>query len=182
MKNELKKKGFDVYSVPEAITIALSNGAIYPNSDSRQLVEEFQNIVFEFQLSLEETFFHLATMQHERPAIIIYDRGIFDIKPCVDDTVWNTLLQRYHTDEASLRERYDLVCHLVSAADGAESHYSAHTNSTISSAKELDQKTQTAWQDHPNHHIIDNHYATFELKLQGLLEVVETFAMNRLTK
>jgi hypothetical protein len=181
----MKKRGFDVYSVPEAVTIALANGPNIDSTNHLQSLEEFQDIIFEFQLSLEGTFHHLALIQHERPAILLYDRGIFDIKPYSGDKIWQEILQRYHTDEASLRERYDLVCHLVSAANGLESH-SIQTScirvENVSTAKALDEQTQLAWKEHPNHHIVHNDYDTFDMKLEVLLNIVEGFALKRLNK
>ncbi len=47
-----------------------------------------------------------------------------------------------------------MVIHLSSSADGAENHYSLDTNTAriegLALARELDQKLQKAWIEHPN--------------------------------
>ena len=59
-----------------------------------------------------------------------------------------------------LREsRYDVVIHIVTAADGAEKYYNLDNKArheNIEQAIIADRKILSAYIDHPNHFIIDN--------------------------
>lgn len=73
----------------------------------------------------------------------------------VSKHIWNRILTDYDLNEHKLRDsRYDLVIHLSSAADGAESYYTLGNNQarseSIEFAKEIDKKLQEAWINHPN--------------------------------
>lgn len=73
----------------------------------------------------------------------------------VTKNIWNRILEDYDLNEHKLRDqRYDLVIHLSTAADGAEEFYSLENNQarseSIPFARELDKKLQEAWINHPN--------------------------------
>ena len=57
------------------------------------------------------------------------DRGIMDIPAYLPRESWLEILQAQGLTESQLLERYDLVLHLVSAADGAESVNAVWANS-----------------------------------------------------
>jgi hypothetical protein len=61
---------------------------------------------------------------------------------------------------------------MVTAADGAASHYTLENNATRSEtaeeARELDKKTQKAWSGHAHHYVFDN-ATDFEGKLQRVV-------------
>ena len=74
---------------------------------------------------------------------------------------WNTLITEWDIDVVRMRDRrYDLVIHLVTAADGAPEFYSTVNNDAraedLQLAIELDRKIQRAWMAHPSFVIIDN--------------------------
>jgi hypothetical protein len=48
------------------------------------------------------------------------DRGINDIKAYMRPDQWKELLDMHHLTEKYIDSRYDLILHLVTAADGAE--------------------------------------------------------------
>ena len=63
----------------------------------------------------------------------------------VTKNIWNRILEDYDLNEHKLRDqRYDLVIHLSTAADGAEEFYSLENNQarseSIPFARELDKK------------------------------------------
>ena len=69
--------------------------------------------------------------------------------------LWERILTDYDLVESKLRDqRYDLVIHMSTAADGAENFYTLGNNEARSEnmtfAMELDKKLQEAWIDHPN--------------------------------
>ena len=68
-----------------------------------------------------------------------------------------------------LTPEVDFVVHLVTAADGAEQHYTTVNNSirteTPEEARILDKKTLDAWNDHPKRILASNGDGGFESKL-----------------
>lgn len=59
-----------------------------------------------------------------------------------------------------MADRYDLVLHLTTAADGAEKFYTTETNAarleTPEQAKELDRKIRSCYDCHKNVQVVDN--------------------------
>lgn len=185
MKEELTKKGFDVYTVPESATIMVLNGGVYPGLAPEKHAElvTFEDILVRFQIQLEDRMNEVAELQHQRTAIVLYDRGVMDIKAYVSTDVWNDLLRLNEVDEAAILSRYDLICHLVTAADGAEEYYTLSNNAArtedASLARQIDQLTKDAWKDHQSLEIVTNHHGSFKGKLQALMEVVDGFIAKK---
>jgi len=77
---------------------------------------------------------------------------------------WKTLVDEWDIDVVRMRDRrYDMVIHLVTAADGAEEFYSSGLKGSNTAraedmelAKELDRKIQKAWMAHPCFVVINN--------------------------
>lgn len=44
------------------------------------------------------------------------------------DPLWDKLLSQHGLDEAYINQRYDLIVHLVTAADGCEQFYTTQNN------------------------------------------------------
>jgi hypothetical protein len=59
----------------------------------------------------ENTFLNVAV----QPAILICDRGALDISAYIPTSSWLKVVRNVHTTEAALLDRYDMVCHLVTA-------------------------------------------------------------------
>ena len=79
--------------------------------------------------------------------------------------------------ESDLVERYDLVIHLVTAADGAIEFYTTENNATRTEtpeqALENDRRVKEAWKSiHPNHVIVDNSAKDFKAKIARATEYV----------
>ena len=74
--------------------------------------------------------------------------------------LWVEVLEHVHQTGASLASRYDLVCHLVTAADGADDFYTTSNNAARSESSdvaiELDRKTKDKWGAHPNFNVFEN--------------------------
>ena len=91
---------------------------------------------------------------------------------------FNRVLSELDENETNLRDRYDAVFHLVTAADGAESYYSYANNSAryedINTAREVDRKIISAWVGHSHLRIIDNSTG-FDKKIERLIEQIISF-------
>jgi len=72
-------------------------------------------------------------------------------------------------------KRYDLVIHLVTAADGAEKFYTLSNNTARSEspelARELDQKVRECWVSHPRLVVVGNE-DDFSKKIASAFEPV----------
>jgi CYTH domain-containing protein len=103
-----------------------------------------------------------------------------DISAYMAPDEWDEITREAGTGSNELRERYDAVLHLVSAADGAEQYYTTATNSTryekadeegLRIARELDKKVIRAWTGHPHLRVINNH-DDFERKMQRVIREI----------
>ena len=171
-------RGFKVFCVPEVPTIYSLAGWNYltPN---RQLYFEGERAILETQLAFEDHFTRLASVC-TKPVLIVCDRGAMDISAYIAPEEWESICREADTSSNVLRERYDAVLHLVSAADGAEQYYTTATNSTryekadeegLRIARELDKKVIKAWTGHPHLRVINNH-DDFERKMQRVLREI----------
>ena len=170
--------GFKVFTVPEVPTLFSLGGWNYltPN---RRLYYEGERAILETQLALENHFLRMAEVC-TKPVLIVCDRGTMDISAYMKPEEWEDITAKAGTNSNQLRERYDAVLHLVSAADGAEQFYTPATNSTryekadeegLRLARELDKKVVKAWMGHPHLRIINNH-DDFENKMNRVIREI----------
>ena len=170
--------GFKVFTVPEVPTLYSLGGWNYltPN---RRLYYEGERAILETQLALENHFLRMAEVC-TKPVLIVCDRGTMDISAYMKPEEWEDITAKAGTNSNQLRERYDAVLHLVSAADGAEQFYTTATNSTryekadeegLRLARELDKKVVKAWMGHPHLRIINNH-DDFENKMNRVIREI----------
>lgn len=170
--------GFKVFTVPEVPTMYSQGGWSYltPNRD---LYYEGELAILRTQLALEDSFLRLAETC-TKPTFIVCDRGTMDISAYIDHAMWEELCQKCGTSPNELRQRYDAVLHLVSAADGAEQYYTTATNSTryeqaneegLRIARDLDKKVNKSWTGHPHLRVINNH-DDFDAKIRRVLKEI----------
>lgn len=170
--------GFKVFTVPEVPTLYSLGGwnFLTPN---RQLYYEGERAILDTQLSLENNFQRMAEVC-TKPVLIVCDRGTMDISAYMSPDMWDDITRRAGTSSSELRQRYDAVLHLVSAADGAEQYYTTATNSTryekadeegLRIARELDKKIIKAWTGHPHLRVINNH-DDFDKKMNRVLREI----------
>ena len=178
LKTALKQKGYDVYTVPETSTLLLSNGCRYPGLLNLELLLAYELEYTKLQASIEDTFNAIAQKSSEvnsRNSIIIYDRGILDVKAYVNIDIWNQILAKLNLTEADILKRYDLVCHLVSAAEGAPEFFGNATNANrsenVEEAKVLDSRTRGCWSKHNNIHVFDNS-TSFDMKTKKCKDII----------
>ncbi len=170
--------GYKVFTIPEVPTLYSQGGWNYltPN---RQLYYEGERAILGTQLALEDSFMRLAETCTE-PTLIVCDRGTMDISAYMTPDMWEDITRKAGTNSNELRQRYDAVLHLVSAADGAEQYYTTATNATryeqmneegLRIARELDKKVIKAWTGHPHLRVINNH-DDFDCKMNRVLKEI----------
>lgn len=171
IEQELSNKGYKVYVVAETATEVIMGG-IKP-SEIPWL--EFQKSIFEIQTIKEKVFRDRAleySKEHNVDSIIIYDRGLLDAKAFMNNKDYTTLLNIEGRKEIEVKDSYDGIFHLKTAADGAEEFYTLENNGarseTPEQARSVDKKIIQAWTGHPHLRIIDNS-TNFKEKIDRLM-------------
>jgi len=170
--------GFKVFTVPEVPTMYSQGGWSYLTPNPR-LYYEGELAILQTQLALEDSFVRLAETC-QKPTFVVCDRGTMDISAYISPEMWADITGRCGTCSNELRERYDAVLHLVSAADGAEQYYTLATNANryeqaneegLQIARDLDKKVNRAWTGHPHLRVINNH-DDFDAKIHRVLKEI----------
>ena len=170
--------GYQVFTLPEVPTMFTAAGMNYLTTN-KDYFYEGEKATLEIQLALEDKFTRMA-QQCGEPSIIVCDRGTMDISAYMEPSMWDTLLRTVGTSSAELRERYDAVLHLVSAADGAEQYYTTANNAQryeqmneegLRIARMLDKRVIKAWTGHTHLRVINNH-DDFDAKMKRVLREI----------
>lgn len=105
------------------------------------------------------------------PTLILCDRGVLDGKSFTPEEEYDAMLDELGLDEAALRDAYDGIVFLVTAADGAPEAFAASraNNSVrtedVEGAIENDRRLQQVWSGHPRLCVIDNDGNGFDEKV-----------------
>lgn len=170
--------GFKVFTIPEVPTLFTQAGMNYLTKN-RGFFYEGEKATLEIQLALEDKFMRMA-QECTKPCIIVCDRGAMDISAYMTPDTWDQITRAVGTSTPELRERYDAVLHLVSAADGAEQYYTTSTNAQryeqmneegLRIARGLDKKVIHAWTGHPHLRVINNH-DDFDCKMNRVIKEI----------
>eukprot|EP00659_Diplonema_papillatum_P005404 gene5404-8250_t len=129
IRTRLEANGFDVLIVPEAATMLFDSGAgIAFRSGAEANIFVFQQSLMRLQMRLEDELAAIASCS-EKPVVMLCDRGIMDGKAFCAEDQWKRILREGGWTDSGLRDsNYDLVLHLVTAADGAASYYTYENN------------------------------------------------------
>ncbi len=173
--NNLPQKGYQVLFIPETAT-ELIGGGLTPWGCGTNL--DYQRCQMELQLEKERLFERGARTMNADKVLIVCDRGAMDNKAYMTELDFLRLCKELNTSEVELRDRYDAVFHLVTAAKGALEAYTTANNAARTEAPEqaaaLDDKLIAAWTGHPHLRVIDNS-SSFEDKLKRLLHEILSF-------
>jgi len=180
---ELNELGFDVYTVPEVPTIMMNGGCVFPGTSDDAKLLEFESALLQLQLQSERSFLQVASSTH-KPSVVVMDRGVNDIKAYMSGALWEQLLQMHGLNEEYINQRYDLVLHLVTAADGCEEFYTTANNTarkeTAEEARQLDKLIEAGYSKSKEAGVfarIDN-----STDFKGKLENATAAVMNMLKK
>lgn len=173
IEEEFKEKGYHVIVVPEAATILINSG-IRPFGNNALTMDGFQKYVMETQLFLEEQATK-AAKEIDAPTIIVCDRGLLDDKAYVSDETFKKLIKDFNVTQFELLNRYNLVIHLTTAADGKEEYYTTSNNGarieTPEEARQKDRRTLESWLGHDNLKIMGND-TDFETKIANVIREI----------
>lgn len=175
IQNAFTKKGYSVIFIPETATELISSGAAPWLCRSGR---GFQASLMKLQLDKEQAYTSVAALMKNNRALVVCDRGALDNKAYMSDLDFQYVAKRLGNHEVELRDHYDAVFHLVTAAKGAEAFYTLANNQarteTPEQARELDDRLISAWTGHPHLRVIDNSTG-FEKKMLRLISEVSSF-------
>ena len=175
IQNAFTKKGYLVLFVDETATQLSSGGAPWKLTRNNR---EYQYRVTQLMLAKEEVFTEIARTFEAEKVLVVCDRGTLDNRAYMTEEEFRYVLGKLNTNEVELRDHYDAVFHLVTAAKGAEEFYTLANNTaryeTPEEAVRADDALIAAWTGHPHLRIIDNRY-DFEEKMLTLIREVSAF-------
>ena len=168
--------GYHVMFVNETATEMITGGAvpwIGKNVD-------FQTALLSIQRYKERIYADWAGHLENDKVLLVCDRGALDNKAYMSEDDFTAVLSALQTNEIELRDNYDAVFHLTTAANGAEQAYIMNKESnparteTPEKARELDDKLTSSWTGHPHLRVIDNS-TDFKTKIERLISEIAGF-------
>jgi CYTH domain-containing protein/predicted ATPase len=169
VQNAFTQLGYSVLFLSEVATDLISGG-IAPWTCRTN--GEFQCCQMKMQRYKEEIFSQAAQSMQTDKVLIVCDRGLMDNKAYMTSQEFSDILSQLHTNEVEVRDEYDGVFHLVTAAKGAEEFYTLSNNAarreSPQEAAALDDSLIAAWTGHPHLRVIDNSTG-FEEKMRRLI-------------
>lgn len=173
VKEYFEQHGYTVLLISEVAT-ELITGGIAPWTCKS--TAEYQSFVLKLQVEKEKVFEQAARRMDTEKVLIVCDRGVMDGKSYLKPDEFPLTVELAGISEQELRNRYNAVFHLVTAAKGSGDFYTVENNpartETAEQAKILDDNLLSVWQDHPYFRVIENE-SSFENKLHRLLEEIE---------
>lgn len=170
IQSELTKLGYKVYFIAESATEVITSG-VTPD------LNNFQKHLLQYQLDKEKMYENIAR-DNEAKTVIVLDRGVLDSKIYMKPGEFERICKELNTTELELRDHYDAVFHLVTAAKGAEEFYTCANNSarreTVEEAAYMDDRGIEAWTGHPHFRVIDNS-TDFDEKIKRLMREITAF-------
>ena len=167
--------GYTVLFIHETAT-ELITGGVAPWTCGTN--KDYQKVQLKLQLEKEKAFEEAARTMKTSKVLIVCDRGALDNKAYMTADEFFSILHDMDTNEVELRDNYDAVFHLVTAAKGAQEFYTTANNAsrteTAAQAAELDDKLINAWTGHPHFRVIDNS-SDFDNKMKRLLAEMASF-------
>ena len=120
IQNAFAKLGYAVLFVDETATQLISGGAAPWRSTSNR---DFQWRLIQLQQAKEEAFGEIGQILKEDKILIVCDRAVMDNCAYMTEQEFGWILKQMGTSKIALRDHYDAVFHLVTAAKGAKKYY-----------------------------------------------------------
>ena len=175
VQEAFEKLGYKVIVISETAT-ELILGGISPITCPT--TQDFQYTNLKLQLFREKIYVEAAESINAEKTLLLCDRGALDNKAYMTEKDFSALLDRLGYDEVTLRDGYDAVFHLLTAAKGAEDAYDTQNNKarteSAAEAIEKDDRLISAWTGHPHFRVIDNS-TDFDGKLHRLIAEIAAF-------
>ncbi len=178
LSQKLGDRGVRTLFVPEVATQVISGGvsdiARLASEDSRAF-QAVQTEMLLLQAALRERYTRMAAAFAPEPVVVVFDRAEMDVSAYMGPEAFKAACDEHHLRLADIRDSYDAVIHLVTAALGAEEHYSSDNNEaryeTAEQARAADRRVLAAWTGCPHLWIVGNE-DSFDVKLERVLACV----------
>lgn len=175
IQNAFTKLGYAVLFVDETATQLITGGAAPWLSASNR---DFQLQLLRLQQAKEKAFSEIGRTMKANKILVVCDRAAMDNCAYMSEEEFGWVMKQMNTNKIALRDQYDAVFHLVTAAKGAEKYYTLSNNQarteTVEEASALDDKLIAAWTGHPHFRVIDNS-TSFEEKMIRLIKEITSF-------
>lgn len=175
IQNALSRMGYRVLFVPETATELISGGVAPWTCGTNA---EYQKCQLKLQIEKEKIYEQAAHTMNVDKILIVCDRGVLDNKAYMSKSEFLDAVSATGSNEVQLRDNYDAVFHLVTAAKGAVEFYTTANNvartETPEEAAALDDKLIAAWTGHPHFRVIDNS-VSFDDKMKRLIKEIASF-------
>jgi predicted ATPase len=177
LAQELRARGYRVLVCPEIATMIYTGGVadvgdLAANQRKRYVATEaFLNTQ---QKAMREEY-RLYADGFEEPVVIIYDRGELDCAAYLTPAEHRAMLRRHGLKRRELRDAYDAVIHLKTAAGtvyGDLSNNPGRRESSDAEALEADDRTLAVWKGHPHHYVIEA-AQNFSDKLAAVMAAID---------
>ena len=175
IQNALSERGYTVLFIPETATELISGG-VAPWTCGSNL--DYQHCQMRLQITKEQLFERAARTMKAEKILLVCDRGALDNKAYMSQEEFDKIMESIGLSEIELRDSYDAVFHLTTAAKGAEEFYTTANNAARTESPEqaiaLDDKLIAAWTGHPHLRLIDNS-TDFVEKMKRLTREITAF-------
>lgn len=175
IQNAFTQKGYTVLFIGETATEFI-RGGVAPWTCGSNL--DYQKVQLRLQMEKERLFEQAARTMNAEKILLVCDRGLLDNKAYMTPIEFHQALDYIGSNEVELRDNYDAVFHLVSAAKGAEQFYTTSNNAarteSVEQARALDDALIAAWTGHPHLRVIDN-ATEFATKMRRLIGEISSF-------
>lgn len=169
----LEDRGCRVGIVPEAATELILAG--FPPYAGWKEDTGFQRELLRYMQARRAQYIRMMEAQDtDRPKVLLFDRAELDARGTYISTAkFDSIASGLGILPGVVRDSYDGVLHLVTAADGAAEFYTLANNKARSESPEdairLDGALLNAWNGHPHRAVIDNR-TDFEGKKRRALQ------------
>jgi len=143
------RDGFDVYMCPKIFEFFKNHGVHLDPKMSKQEHILFQAELLRTQLRLEKAMVRFAGLS-DRPGMVLFNRGLPDIKAHCDEDEWKAVLKMCEITEDYMLDRYDMVLHCETQCKNPNYNGELDKEKAIA----IDQKYVECWQSHPEQVIL----------------------------
>lgn len=175
IKEELEGAGYTVLLVHETATELITGGVAPWTCGTSGEYQKYQMLL---QIEKEQVFEAAALTMDAQKILIVCDRGAMDSRAYMSEEEFLRALDFLKTDEVALRDSYDAVFHLATAAKSAGELYTTDNNSarkeSADEAVHLDDLLICAWTGHPHFRMIESSY-DFNEKIKRLISEIKAF-------
>ena len=164
--------GYTVLFIKETATELITSGVAPWTCGTNA---DYQKCQVRLQLEKEKIFDTAARTMPVEKILLVCDRGVMDNRAYMNEEEFLQVQEYVGMDEAALRDNYDGIFHLATAAKSNAPFYSLENNDARYETKEeaiaMDDRLLEAWTGHPYHRYIQDELS-FDAKMDHLINEI----------